>query len=82
MKKCFLEAIFFALHIYFRFLLEKQTFKSSKWGQPRDVYGTQLRDVPRNKGWEVLRTSAGCRSYMFFKFNSETYYFDRLLKTL
>ena len=52
-------------------------------GHPRDVYGTQLQDVPGAKWWDVLGTSAGRRSYMFFKFNSETYEtdFDRLLKT-
>ena len=49
-----------------------------------DVYGTQLRDVPRTRRWDVLGASPGRRSYMFFKFNSETYltYFDRLLETL
>ena len=71
-KKCFLDAIVFVLHIYYCFLLEKQIFKSSKWGRPRDVYGTQLRDVPGTKLWDVLGTSAERRSYMLFKFNSET----------
>ena len=42
MKKVFLDAIVLALHIYYRFLLEKQIFKSSKWESPRDVNGTQL----------------------------------------
>ena len=37
------------LHIYLCFLLQKQIFKRSKRGRPRDVYGTQLRDVPGTK---------------------------------
>ena len=84
MKNVFLNAIVLALHICYCFLLEKQLFKSSKWGRPRDVYGTQLRDVPGTRWWDVLETSLGRRSYMFFKFNSETHftYFDRLLETL
>ena len=36
LKKCFLDAIVFVLHIYYCFLLEKQIFKSSKWGRLRD----------------------------------------------
>ena len=40
MKKVFLDAIVFVLHIYYCFLLEKQIFKSSKGGRPRDAYGT------------------------------------------
>ena len=82
LKKGFLDAIVFILHIYYCFLLEKQIFKSSKWGRPRDVYGTQLRDVSGTEWWDVLGTSAGRRWYMLFKFNSKTYstYFDKLLK--
>ena len=78
-----IQAIVLVLHICYCFLLEKQICESSKWGRPRDVYGTQLQDVPANRWWDVLGTSPGRRSYMFFKFNSETYltYFDRLLKT-
>ena len=57
----------------FLFLLEKQIFKSSKWERPRDVYGTQLRDVPGTKWWDVLETSAGRRSYLFLKSYWETY---------
>ena len=84
MKKVFLDAIVLVLHICYIFLLEKQICKSSKWGRPRDVYGTQLPDVPGARGWDVLGTSPGRWSYMFFKFNSETYltYFDRLLEIL
>ena len=58
MKKVSLDAIVLVLHIYYCFLLEKQIFKSSKWRRPRDVYGTQLRDVlGRNDGtfWERPR---------------------------
>ena len=75
-KRCFLDAIVLVLHIRYCFLLEKQICKSSKWGRPRDVPGTRW--------WAVLGTSPERRSYMFFKFNSETYltYFDRLLETL
>ena len=56
----------------------------SKWGRPPDVRGTQLRDVLETKWWDVLETSAGRRSYMFFRFNSEKYstYFYRWLKNL
>ena len=72
-KKCFLDGIVFVLLIYCCFLLEKQIFKSCKWGRPWDVYGTQLRDVPGTKWWDVLGTSTGRRSYMFLKFNSEIY---------
>ena len=60
-------------HLLLFFLLEKQIFKSSKWGRSRDVYRTQLRDVQGTKWWDVPGMSAGRRSYMFFKFNSETY---------
>ena len=56
-KKCFLDAMIFVLHIYDCFLLEKQLFKSSKYGRPQDVYGTQLRDVPGTKWWDVLGKS-------------------------
>ena len=49
MKKLFLVAIVFGLHIYPCFLLEKQIFKCSKWGRPWDIYGAQLRDVPGTK---------------------------------
>ena len=73
MKKIFLDAMVLVLHICSCFLLEKQIFKRSKLGCPWDVYGTQLRDVPGTKWWNVLRTSAGGRQYMFFKFNSQTY---------
>ena len=72
-KRCFLDAVVFVLHNYYCFLLEKQMCKSCKWGRPRDAYGTQLRDVSRIKWWDVLGTSAGRRSNMFSKFNSEPY---------
>ena len=32
----FLDAIVLLLHIYYRFLLEKQIFESSKWGRLQD----------------------------------------------
>ena len=64
-KSVFFYAIVLVLHIYYCFLLKKQIFKSSKWGHPRNVYGTQLQDV--------LGTSTGRRSYVFLKFNSEAY---------
>ena len=64
MKKCLLDAIVAVLHIYQRFLLEKQILKSPKWVRPRDVYGDKL--------WDVPGTSAGSRSYKF-KFSSEAY---------
>ena len=83
-KRCFLDAIILVLHICYYFLLEKKICKCTKWGRPRDVYGTKLRDVPGTRWWDVLGMSPGRRSYMFFKFNSETHftYFDRLLETL
>ena len=46
MKNVFLEAKAFVLHIYYCYLLEKQIFKSSKWGRPQDVYGTKLQMSP------------------------------------
>ena len=49
MKKLFLVAIVFGFHIYSCFLLEKQIFKCSKCGRPRDIYGVQLQDVPGTK---------------------------------
>ena len=49
MKKLFLVAITLGLHIYSCFLLEKQIFKCSKCGRPRDIYGVQLQDVPGSK---------------------------------
>ena len=72
-KSIFLDVLVFVSHIYYWFLLEKQTFKISKWGRPRDVCGTQLWDVPGTKWWDVLGTSMGRRSYTFFKFKSESY---------
>ena len=72
---------YYVFDICFCFLQEEQIFKISKRVHPRDVYGTQLRDVPGTKWWDVLGTPVGRRSNMFFKFNSQTY-FDRLLKTL
>ena len=59
--------------ICFWFLHEEQIFKSSKRGHPRDVYGTQLREVPGTKWWDVLGTFVRPRSNMFFKFNSRTH---------
>ena len=76
MKKCFLDVIFLVLHICYGFILVKQISKSS--------ICTQLRDVPETRWWDVLGTSRGCRSHIFFKFNSEICFtcFDRLLETL
>ena len=65
-KKCFLYAIVLSYTSITFFLLEKQIFKSSKWGRPRDVYGTQLQDVLGTRWRDVLGTSAGRQSYMFF----------------
>ena len=42
-KKCFLDATAFVLHNYYCLQLEKQIFKSCKWGRPRDVYATSCR---------------------------------------
>ena len=83
-KKCFLDTIVLVLHICYYFLLENQICKSSKWRRPRDVYETQVQDLPETRWWDVLGTSPGRPAYMFFKFNSETYltYFDRLLEIL
>ena len=44
MKKVFSDAIFFVLHTYYCFLLKKQIFICCKWGRPRYIYRTQLRD--------------------------------------
>ena len=84
MKKVFFRCNSSCFTRLLLFLLEKQIWKSSKWGRPWDVYGTQLRDIPETRWRDVLGTSMGRRSYMFFKFNSETYltYFNRLLETL
>ena len=60
------------LDIYYCFLQEDQIFKSYKWVRPRDFYKTQLWDVPETEWWDVIGTSAGHRSNMFFKFNSQT----------
>ena len=40
MKTVLLDAIVLVLHIYYCFLLERQIFKKSKCGRPRDVPGT------------------------------------------
>ena len=40
---------YYIFDICFCFLQEEQIFKSSKRVHPRDVYGTQLRDVPGTK---------------------------------
>ena len=42
-------------------------------GTSTSVYRTRVQDVLGTKWWDVLGTSAGRQSYMFFKFNSETY---------
>ena len=65
------------------FLQEEQIFRSSERKCSRGVCGAQLRDVERTKWWDVLGTFFGRRSYMFFKFNSQTFwnFFDRLLKS-
>ena len=48
--------------------------KCPKQECPRDVYRTQLRDVPWTKWWDVLGTSTGSQSNMLFlKFNSQTH---------
>ena len=49
-------------------------------GRLRDPVAERLGD----QMMDILGKSLGRRSYMFFKFNSETYltYFDRLLETL
>ena len=70
-KTCFTEVIVLALYICFCFLQEEQIFKSYKRGPPRDVYGTQLRDVKWTKWWDVLRTSVGFRANMSFKLKSQ-----------
>ena len=61
------------LRIYSSFLQEEQIFKCSQRGRPRDVYGNKLQYVPGTKWWAVVGTSTGCRSNMFFKFNSQTH---------
>ena len=45
MKKMFFRCNSSCFTHLLLFLLEKQIRKSSKWGRPRDVYGTHLRDV-------------------------------------
>ena len=72
-KNCFSEKIVLVLHICFCFLEEEQIFKSSKRGRPRNAYGTQFQEVHRTKWSDVLRMSAGYRSKMFFKLNSQTH---------
>ena len=62
---------YYIFDICFCFFTGRTNFKSSKQVSPQDVYGTQLRDVPGTKWWDVLRTSVGSRSDMFFKFNSQ-----------
>ena len=68
-ENCFLEVIVLSLHICFYFIQEEQIFKSYKRERPRNDYGTKLWDVHEFKRWDVLRTSAGRRSNMFFKSN-------------
>ena len=48
MKKLFLDTIALVLHL-FLFLQEEQIFKNFKQGRVREVYGTQLRDIPGTK---------------------------------
>ena len=60
---------YYIFDIRFCFLQEEQIFKSSKRVRPQDVYGTQLRDVPGTKWWDVIGTSVGRQWNMFFKFN-------------
>ena len=49
MKKLFFRSNSPGITHLFLFLQEEQIFKSSKRGHPRDVYGTQLRDVHATK---------------------------------
>ena len=64
---------YYIFDVCFCFLQEEQIFKNSKRVRPRDVYETQLRDVPGTKWWDVLGMSEGRQSNMFFKFNSQTH---------
>ena len=72
-KNYFSEKIVLVLHICSRSLQEEQIFKSSKRGRPQDAYGTQFQDVHGTKWSDVLRMSAGYRSNMLFKLNSQTH---------
>ena len=56
-KKCFLDAIVFVLHNYYCFLLEKQIFKSCKWGRPRDPVPGRPSDQMMGHFGEVRGTS-------------------------
>ena len=73
MKKLFFRSNSPGITHLFLFLQEEQIFKSSKRGHPRDVYGTQLRDVHATKWWDILRTPVGRRSNMFINSNSQTH---------
>ena len=55
MKNVFLEAKAFVLHIYYCYLLEKQIFKSSKWGCLQDVVAGRLRGANDGTFWGSLR---------------------------
>ena len=69
----FSDVIALLLHICFWFLHEEKIFKNPKRERPRDIYGTQLRDIPGTNWWDILGTCVGRRSTMFFKFNSQTH---------
>ena len=49
MKKMFVRCNSPCFTNLFPFFTGKKIFKSSKWGRPQDIYGTQLWDVPGTK---------------------------------
>ena len=73
MKKLFLRSNSPCITCLFLFFAGRTNIQKFWTGRPRDVYGTQLLDVPVTKWWDVPRTSVGRRSNMFFKLNSQTH---------
>ena len=52
----FLDAIVFVLHIYYRFLLQKQIFKSCKWERLWDPVAGRPWDQMMGRSGDVRRT--------------------------
>ena len=55
------------------FFTGKTNIQKFWMGTPTGVCRNRMRDVPGTKWWDDLGTSVGRQSYMFSKFNSETY---------
>ena len=54
MKKMFFRCNYLCLNFYYSFLLDKQIFKSSKWGRLRDQVAGRPRDQMMARSGDVV----------------------------